>query len=165
MYHGSEFTKEVTKMNLENARAVEKMNESKRRVDELNTSIARLDMIVCAMWELMQENGISQEALYSKIDNIILRRKANIYRRNIIECPKCHKPIQESNKTPMLGRCVYCGETVTFYPYMDYAEADADPDGSDESDELGETTVQAEEKPVEEEKPFDPLANLEDLGF
>ena len=167
MYHGSDYAKEVTKMNLENARAVEKMNESKRRGDELNTSIARLDMIVCAMWELMQENGISSEALYGKIDDIIMRRKANVYSRSIIECPKCGKPIQESNKTPMLGRCVYCGETVTFYPYMDYSGSADDTDGTGETGDSGESgeNGQAEEKPVEENKPFDPIGNLEDLGF
>ena len=155
MYHGSDYAQNLAQTNLENARAVERMKESKRQVDELNTSIARLDMIVCAMWEIMQEQGVSTETLHSKIDDLILRRKANVYRYSFAKCPKCGKPIQESNKTPMLGRCVYCGETVTFYPYSnegDYEEpAEAEPEEAEE-------TVQ----PETEEKPYNVS---DDLGF
>ena len=156
MYHGSDFAREAAKASLESARAVERMKESKRQVDELNTSIARLDMIVCAMWELMQEQGITTEQLHAKIDDLILRRKANVYRYSYAKCPKCGKPIQESNKTPMLGRCVYCGETVTFYPYSDNLQ------GEEMDEEVPETTDEAPAATAEEAKPYDVS---DDLGF
>ena len=132
------------------------MKESRRQVDELHTSIARLDMIVCAMWELMNENGISTEDLHKKIDDIIVRRKANVYHYNMMDCPRCGKPIQESNKVPMLGRCVYCGESVTFYPYMSYNKAE-EPIPEEVEEKPAE-----EETPVQETKPYNPL---DDLGF
>ena len=156
MYRGDDYAQQAAKASLENARAIERMKESKRQVDELGTSIARLDMIVCAMWELMQENGIPKEALYEKLDNLIQKRKASVYRYSIIDCPKCGKPIQESNKTPMLGRCVYCGQTVTFYPYS--TEISAVDDDEAES---------AEPEPVQEEVQEDPKPYdiTDDLGF
>ena len=157
MYNGSDYARQMAQTQLENARAIERMKESKRQVDELNTSIARLDMIVCAMWELMQENGVTEEALHAKIDDIILRRKQNIYTTVHVECPKCGKPIQESTKTPMLGRCVYCGELVTFYPYSDAIKITND-DGGDEA--------AAAEKEVNEEIPEPKPYNVaDDLGF
>lgn len=157
MYRGSDYAQEAAKASLESARAVERMKESKRQVDELGTSIARLDMIVCAMWELMQENGISQEALHEKIDDLIRNRQASVYRYSIIDCPKCGKPIQESNKTPMLGRCVYCGQTVTFYPYSSGISAIDD----------GDETNAAESEPVQEQIQEDPKPYdiTDDLGF
>ena len=157
MYRGDDYAEQAAKASLENARAIERMKESKRQVDELGTSIARLDMIVCAMWELMQENGISQEALHEKIDDLIQNRKASVYRYSIIDCPKCGKPIQESNKTPMLGRCVYCGQTVTFYPYS--SEISAMDDGDEPN--------AAEAEPVQEQIQEDPKPYdiTDDLGF
>ena len=157
MYRGDDYAEQAAKASLENARAIERMKESKRQVDELGTSIARLDMIVCAMWELMQENGISQEALHEKIDDLIQNRKASVYRYSIIDCPKCGKPIQESNKTPMLGRCVYCGQTVTFYPYSSEISAMDD----------GDETNAAESEPVQEQIQEDPKPYdiTDDLGF
>ena len=156
MYRGDDYAQQAAKASLENARAIERMKESKRQVDELGTSIARLDMIVCAMWELMQENGIPKEALYEKLDNLIQKRKASVYRYSIIDCPKCGKPIQESNKTPMLGRCVYCGQTVTFYPYSTEISAVDDDEAED-----------AEPEPVQEEVQEDPKPYdiTDDLGF
>lgn len=157
MYRGSDYAQEAAKASLESTRAIERMKESKRQVDELGTSIARLDMIVCAMWELMQENGISQEALHEKIDDLIRNRQASVYRYSIIDCPKCGKPIQESNKTPMLGRCVYCGQTVTFYPYSSEISA---IDSGDKAEEPESNNVQEEVQ--EDPKPYD---ITDDLGF
>jgi len=158
MYQGSEYAQQQAKASLENARAIERMKESKRQVDELNTSIARLDMIVCAMWEIMQEKGVDVEELHAKIDDIIMRRKQNIYSTVHAECPKCGKPIQESTKTPMLGRCVYCGELVTFYPYS------SDIKGNSGAS-VSESEPEPVEEPVKEETEPKPYNVSDDLGF
>ena len=157
MYRGDDDAQQAAKASLESARAIERMKESKRQVDELGTSIARLDMIVCAMWELMQENGIPKEALYEKLDDLIQNRQASVYRYSIINCPKCGKPIQESNKTPMLGRCVYCGQTVTFYPYSSEISALGAEDKSEETE-----SEKVQEEVQEDPKPYDVT---DDLGF
>jgi hypothetical protein len=82
----------------------------------------RLEMIVCAMWEAMKESGVSQELLYDKIDTV-LADPSKFFRKSyeplIINCPKCGKAIQESRKTPLRGKCMFCGQEVTFYPYTD----------------------------------------------
>ncbi|SCW30277.1 hypothetical protein SAMN02910456_00404 [Ruminococcaceae bacterium YRB3002] len=157
MYHGDDLAQQQMQAHLEADRAISKMKDNKRQMDELGTSIARLDMIVCAMWELMQENGITTDALHAKIDDLILRRKQNIYSTVHTTCPKCGKPIQESTKTPMLGRCVYCGELVTFYPYSDEIK------GSDGT--VVDQSVKDEEEEVPEKEEPKPYDVSDDLGF
>ena len=114
-----------------------RMNEKVRKIDEMANQMARLDMIVCAMWELLQENGISKETLYNKIDELISTQKTKTSHFTRIDCPKCGKPVQESNKMPMLGRCVYCGTMLTFYPYSDDVAIKKSADDADEAPDYG----------------------------
>ncbi|MBR1798041.1 MAG: hypothetical protein IJ757_08570 [Clostridiales bacterium] len=102
-------------------------NHQDEAVDGLTNEVKKLNLIICAMWQAMMENGISQEQLHAKIDEVLsdttkyVRRS---YEPQIIKCPQCGKAIQESKKNPMIGRCLYCGKSVTFYPYSDATSVD-----------------------------------------
>ena len=137
------------------ARMSSRMMNQARELDELGNLLSRLDMITNAMWELLQDNGITREMLYKKMDELVDRRKQghNYYTR--VACPRCGKPIQESTKMPLIGRCVYCGAEVTFYPYSDDVKLMENDDGFEE---------EPEEAPVvpQDHKPYNPS---EDLGF
>ncbi len=123
-------------------------------VTGLKNSIKRLDTISRAMWEVMQENGIPVEKLNAKIEQLLTdpdKKERLAYDPLIIKCPGCGKPLRESYKTPMLGKCVFCGREVVFYPYSDDTSA---PDA-----ELYVPPVEKapEEPPRRQVKQFDPL--------
>lgn len=137
------------------ARATGRAQAVARKVDEMSNSIERLELIVGAMWELIQENGISKEALYKKIDDVIERSKTVNYRMTRVNCPRCGKNIQESNKQPLVGNCVYCGAQVTFYPYSDDVSLMKTDDEFD----------QFHEEPPKEDADNKPYNISDDLGF
>lgn len=106
-------------------------------VEEKNSAIRKMDLMVCAMWEILEEKGFSKEELINKLEDVKERRETLDARENIVLCPNCHKKVKESYKTPFEGTCMYCGTKVAIYP------------GSRNEEE------------VQEEAP-DPLAGLED---
>lgn len=100
--------------------------------NEAAGKVKKIEIILQAMWELMQENGVTTEQLHAKIDELVLdpEKKVKPAYENIriIKCPKCGKSIQESKTTPMVGSCMFCGEKVVFYPYCDEtSEGSAEP--------------------------------------
>ena len=110
-------------------------------IEEKNSAIRKMDLMVCAMWEILEEKGFSKEELVNKLEDVKERRETLDARENIVLCPKCHKKVKESYKTPFEGTCMYCGTKVAIYP------------GSNIEEE------------VKEEEP-DPLAGIEDdLSF
>ena len=52
------------------ARMSSRMMNQARELDELGNLLSRLDMITNAMWELLQDNGITREMLYKKMDEL-----------------------------------------------------------------------------------------------
>ncbi len=103
---------------LANSRNAERLSTTNRNMDDLKSQIAKLETVVNAMWEIMQEQGVDASVLNAKIDEIMQRKKVRKeYGNPKKPCPKCGRTIQESGKTPMRGRCVFCGEEVIFYPF------------------------------------------------
>ena len=102
---------------------------------DLKKDMTRLNTIVFAMWEVLKENGIGVEKLHAKIDHIVgsyptVSRPT--YKPVIVKCPRCGKSIQESRAEPLVGRCMYCGDKVVFYPYSEQTSLTepADPNAS-----------------------------------
>lgn len=97
------------------------LDQTQEMASDLQGKVKKIEVIIQAMWELMQENGITTEQLHAKIDELVLdpEKKVKPAYENIriIKCPKCGKSIQEAKATPMLGRCMFCGEKVVFYPF------------------------------------------------
>lgn len=107
-------------------------------IEEKNSPMRKMDLMVLAMWEILEEKGFTHEELVGKLEEVKERKETLDARENIVLCPKCRKKVKESYKTPFEGTCMYCGTKVAIYP------------GSN-----------IEEEPEVEPEP-DPLAGLED---
>ena len=96
--------------------------------NEAAGKVKKIEIILQAMWELMQENGVTIDQLNAKINELILdpdkKTKPAYENAHIVSCPRCGKAIQESKTSPMLGRCMFCGEKIVFYPYSDHIDDD-----------------------------------------
>ena len=102
-------------------------NHNDEDIADLQSVVSKLDIVVNAMWDLLKENGIGEEKLHAKIQDILFNpehKKRPSYEPVIIKCPRCGKSIQESRKNPLIGRCFYCGEQVVFYPYSEKSSAE-----------------------------------------
>ena len=130
--------------------------------DELEFSVGRLDILVASLWMLMKEKGFTDDELMNKITTIINERKGVVYQKDVLKCSKCGNNIQEVKKTPLTGRCYYCGAMYVLYPYNDKPMPE----------ELVPIETKAEvpevvEKKEESELPttFEPYDVSKDLGF
>ena len=105
-------------------------NHNSEDIADLQSKVNKLDMIVNAMWEVLKESDIGEDKLRAKVEEIVktgIKGRRPSYEPVIVRCPRCGKAIQESRNTPLLGRCMYCGEQVTFYPYSDDTSVDYPP--------------------------------------
>lgn len=109
------------------SRNAERIASANNSMDEIRCELAKLELILQAMWKVMEEQGVEPSAINAKIDEIMENRPKNNYQKKLKPCPKCGKNVQESLKTPLVGRCLFCGEVVKFYPYLD-EDGDGLPD-------------------------------------
>ncbi|MBP5654179.1 MAG: hypothetical protein J6X33_01565 [Clostridiales bacterium] len=126
------------------SRSMDRAADANRSISVLRSQLLKLEIIQHAMWELMTEQGISQDQLNAKIDAVISGGYKFSYVDDVAICPRCGKNVREGEQTPMVGRCMFCGTNVTFYPY---SSDNATPSAPDEQN-IGD----------------DPLADL-DNGF
>ena len=72
----------------------------------LEEKLDHLALITRAMFELMQEAGISEERLNQKVVEIDMRdgQKDNRMSPRPKKCPKC-----EAMMSPKFARCLFCG--------------------------------------------------------
>ena len=107
-------------------------------IADIQSKVNRLEIVVNALWEVLKENDIGEDRLKAKIDEIIktgVKGKRPSYEPVIVRCPRCGKAIQESRNTPLVGRCMYCGEQVVFYPFSDSTSVDYPPESTDDTQE------------------------------
>jgi hypothetical protein len=76
------------------------------RIEDLNERVDRLVMVLRATLALLEEQGITQERLTAKIDELDLQDGADDdrLREGVIDCPSC-----ESKVATGLRRCQFCG--------------------------------------------------------
>lgn len=100
-------------------RNTERLMDAKRNMEDLKCSLTKCETVINAMWEVLQAHGISADELNAKIKEIVESDSMfKGYQNSMMPCPKCGKTIQESGTKPMTGRCLFCGEDVFFYPYV-----------------------------------------------
>lgn len=111
---------------------INNIDDKIRRAEESGANLNKLDMMVCAMWELMLEKGFTREQMNAKLDHVREINETLAARKNVILCPNCGKKIIENTRTPFEGTCLYCGKTVTIYPgdSIEIKGAEAQPDPS-----------------------------------
>jgi len=102
-------------------------DNSSEDIFELKGSVKKLEYIVQAMFECMLENGFTREDLNKQIAEAVrnpMKYRRPNYEALTVKCPKCGRNIQESRKTPLLGKCFFCGSDIVFYPYSELTSAD-----------------------------------------
>jgi hypothetical protein len=79
------------------------------RIEDLNERVDRLVIVLRATLALLEEQGITQERLRAKIDELDLEDGTDDdrVREGVVDCPSC-----ESKVAPGLRRCQFCGTEV-----------------------------------------------------
>jgi hypothetical protein len=79
------------------------------RIEDLNERVDRLVMVLRATLALLEEQGITQDRLMAKIQELDLQDGTddNRLREGVVDCPSC-----ESKVAPGLRRCQFCGTEV-----------------------------------------------------
>lgn len=80
-----------------------------RAAKRLDDRVARLTLLCCAMFELMQQaSGVTEDQLKAKMLEIDLRdgQADGRITAKPMKCPKCG-----ATMSPAFGRCLFCGYT------------------------------------------------------
>ena len=87
------------------------------KIGNIGSTIAKHEIMLQALFEAMVEQGVDPELINAKVVELTDAKLAKVGNPVTAKpCPKCGKAVQETGKTPMMGRCMYCGQTVKFYP-------------------------------------------------
>ena len=123
-----------------NDRSSEGLADANIRIGDMNCQVTDLEIKLEAIYRVMVEQGVDPKLFDAKIEEIMKERQE---KKGLISaqpqskpCPKCGKPVKKSTNSPMLGRCMYCGTNVPFYPSF---TKDEQPDPT--ADLLGEKDI------------------------
>ena len=127
MYHRSNTNENVTVIT---DRSSEGLADANIRIGDMNGQITDLEIKLEAMYRVMVEQGIDPKLFDAKIEEIMKERQEKkglvSAKPQVKPCPKCGKAVKKSPNAPMLGRCLYCGANVPFYPSFT-KEEESDP--------------------------------------
>jgi len=132
----------------------EKVADQARAIEDVQLTVEKLRITVSAMWDLMQEQGITKPQLYAKIDDVIKKDLEDPYSLDFRICPKCNRKITEQSKTPFRGTCLFCGTQMMFYPF--------DEESREAAKAVEASVNNPAPAPAAESEAYDPL---QDLGF
>ncbi|MBO4461008.1 MAG: hypothetical protein J5778_10205 [Clostridiales bacterium] len=119
-----DYVEGAVKSDLQNARNAQKLQDAGRNIDELKSEITKLEMMVRAMFDIMKEQGVTTDQINNRIKVLLDDKIAKGFTHtDSIPCPRCGKTVRESPGTPMMGRCMFCGATAVFYPFIDEDQA------------------------------------------
>ncbi|MGD2060474.1 MAG: hypothetical protein PVF87_06395 [Acidimicrobiia bacterium] len=79
------------------------------RLEDLNERIDSMAMILRAMWAILEEQGLSTDALLAKIEELDLMDGVadGQVKRGAVDCPSC-----DSKVAPGLSKCQFCGAEI-----------------------------------------------------
>ena len=91
--------------------------EANSKIGDMKSDISDLEIKVQALYRVMVEQGVDPKLFDAKIEEIMKERAG---RRPIPKeskpCPKCGRTVSKNGGAPLLGKCMYCGTNVPFYP-------------------------------------------------
>ena len=100
-----------------NSRAGEAAAEANIKIGDIKGQLAEMEIKLQAMYCVMIEQGIDPKLFDAKIEELINNRTAKTPApKKSKPCPKCGVDVKQGTEDPLVGRCLYCGEKVTFYP-------------------------------------------------
>ena len=115
--YSTNHTQQVTVIN---DRSSEGLADANIRIGDMTGQITDLEIKLEAMYRVMVEQGVDPKLFDAKIEEIMNERQEKkglvSAKPQVKPCPKCGKAVKKSPNAPMLGRCMYCGTNVPFYP-------------------------------------------------
>ena len=115
--YSTNHTQQVTVIN---DRSSEGLADANIRIGDMTGQITDLEIKLEAMYRVMVEQGVDPKLFDAKIEEIMKERQEKkglvSAKPQVKPCPKCGKAVKKSPNAPMLGRCMYCGTNVPFYP-------------------------------------------------
>lgn len=115
-----DYVEGAVKNDLQSSRNAQKLQDANKSIDELKSEITKLEMMVRAMFDIMKEQGVTTDQINGRIKELLDDKiSKGFFSSDSIPCPKCGKTVRESPGTPMMGRCMFCGTTAVFYPFVD----------------------------------------------
>ena len=97
--------------------------EANSKIGSLRSDISDLEIKLQAMYKVMVEQGVDPKLFEAKIEEVMKERAG---RRPIPKqskpCPKCGRIVSKNGNAPLLGKCMYCGTNVPFYPSFETEE-------------------------------------------
>ena len=121
--YSTNHTQQVTVIN---DRSSEGLADANIRIGDMTGQITDLEIKLEAMYRVMVEQGVDPKLFDAKIEEIMKERQEKkglvSAKPQVKSCPKCGKAVKKSPNAPMLGRCLYCGTNVPFYPSFSNTE-------------------------------------------
>ena len=121
--YSTNHTQQVTVIN---DRSSEGLAYANIRIGDMTGQITDLEIKLEAMYRVMVEQGVDPKLFDAKIEEIMKERQEKkglvSAKPQVKPCPKCGKAVKKSPNAPMLGRCMYCGTNVPFYPSFSNTE-------------------------------------------
>ncbi len=121
--YSTNHTQQVTVIN---DRSSEGLADANIRIGDMTGQITDLEIKLEAMYRVMVEQGVDPKLFDAKIEEIMKERQEKkglvSAKPQVKPCPKCGKAVKKSPNAPMLGRCMYCGTNVPFYPSFSNTE-------------------------------------------
>ncbi len=127
MYNFNNYDNQVESMrHISNeSRNSERMAEVNRSVGGMRSDFMKVKIMLQATMELMVESGIDPERINAKIAEVADRPETFApSKQDVMPCPKCGRQIPDNGKDPLVGTCLYCGETVKFIPEFKMGNGD-----------------------------------------
>ncbi|MBE7070820.1 MAG: prepilin peptidase [Ruminococcaceae bacterium] len=93
------------------------MAEANSKIGNLKSDISELEIKIEALYRVMVDQGIDPKIFEAKIEEIVNERAGKIrIPEDSKNCPKCGRVVRKNGNAPQLGKCMYCGTNVPFYP-------------------------------------------------
>ena len=91
--------------------------EANSKIGSLRSDISELEIKLQAMYRVMVEQGIDPKIFEAKIEEVVNERAGKrLIPKDSQPCPKCGRIVRKNGSAPQLGKCMYCGTSVPFYP-------------------------------------------------
>ena len=96
------------------------MADANIKMGGIGCTVAKHEIMLQALFEAMVEQGVDPELINAKVVELTDAKLAKFGNpASAKPCPRCGKMVKELADTPLLGRCMYCGTYVTFYPLLE----------------------------------------------
>lgn len=100
-----------------NDRSSEGLADANIRIGNMLSEMTELQIKLQAMYLVMLDKGIDPQVFEDKIEEVMKTRgNKKPVSLDSKPCPKCGRMVKKSSTAPLLGKCLYCGNNVSFAP-------------------------------------------------